>query len=790
MFTVAPSSTGPLQYAKGFLTQAITEIKTIPPTLVYSKLLYGDRVTPFYWSADTAWSAPGFEASVQTSNWNTYISDRASRGMNVVLVAPAATYAAFPAGRGPFKPDVNSCTGPVPNDCSTPNPTYWSSFDNLMSTANQSGIVPLIAGLLDPLDGGAPNVPYPFQRSAVAFSRFLAARLAGFEVLYSPGFDDSPKLLTVDGITLANVMNAVGSALKQASPNQLVTNHLNGRATCTDYEQFRPADWMTFFAFQSGHGIGLPAQADQGACPRAQDTAETSVQASLRRAWQMPWTLGTNAPSFTRQPPAYNAEGPYDDICLQTPTCTSCGANPPGWCHVYDPAYTSNFGATYVDVRYHNRQAAYESLLSGGFGFTYGVQEIGHWFFNLISFSSALNGPSVGDMTSVFQNFNTRAGMPSHRDWITNNGPDTADDGNFKKTLASDGSSLVLAYLPAGTTNTINIATSNLPGLGCPGSGWIYTWQHAQNNALVTGVQCSGTNPIVVTKPDAVNGNACATSPYSTQACDWVLQIQKTGSASVQAGGGESALDVWANLRSEDGTSAIEAALWRGPQRAEDSVVVSPFGSAFQQSPRASRIPGGYLVVWHADGLDGSMLGIFGQRLDHAAQPVGERFQINTTSLEDQRDPAIDSDPFGYSVVVWASNGQDGDLGGIYGRRFDREGRPVSAEFQINTTTAGHQEAPQVAYLPAGNFVVSWQTSPLGTAAGAVSFKVFSMDGHARSDEMRIPGQQGRVSRLIDVMVTPIGGFRVRWGLDGLDGSSHGLFAQEYSADGKPTGSN
>jgi hypothetical protein len=380
--------------------------------------------------------------------------------------------------------------------------------------------------------------------------------------------------------------------------------------------------------------------------------------------------------------------------------------------------------------------------------------------------------------------------MTPHRDWITNNGSDTANDGHLKKALASDGSSLVLAYVPAGTTaNTIDISTTNLPGLACPGTGWTYTWKHAQNSALFTGsFGCAGINPIQVTKPP---DSACLVQPYDSQACDWVLQIQKTGAASAQAQQTPSGqtLDVWADLSPEDGTSAIYASLAEpgGGQRSTP-VLVSPSGLAFQQSPRVTRVRNNYLIVWHADGKDGSLLGVFARLLDGKGQPIGDTLQVNTTVEGDQRDPSIDSDPLGNTVVVWSSYGQEGDLGGVFGRVLDPLGQPVTPELQMNTETAGHQEVPQAAYLPGGNFVVAWRTRPMGDEPGALSFKIFSPKGVALTNEIRITGQAGIISRLVDVMATPTGGLRIRWGLDGFDGARLGLFSQEFNATGKTTG--
>jgi hypothetical protein len=106
----------------------------------YSPLYHWDFSRQFYWNGDTAWSAPGFEASGRTALWSQYVTDRASKGFNVTLIAPAAIYQSFPGGSGPFSQLAagkdDNCSTRIPNDCSIPNRIYWNSFDDLISTAN------------------------------------------------------------------------------------------------------------------------------------------------------------------------------------------------------------------------------------------------------------------------------------------------------------------------------------------------------------------------------------------------------------------------------------------------------------------------------------------------------------------------------------------------------------------------------------------------------------------------------------------------------------------------------
>jgi hypothetical protein len=63
-------------------------------------------------------------------------------------------------------------------------------------------------------------------------------------------------------------------------------------------------------------------------------------------------------------------------------------------------------------------------------------------------------------------------------------------------------------------------------------------------------------------------------------------------------------------------------------------------------------------------------------------------------------------------VVVWQSWEQDGDGFGIFGQRFDAAATPVGSEFLVNSTTSEWQENAAIASDGAGGLVVVWQSPP------------------------------------------------------------------------------
>jgi hypothetical protein len=128
-----------------------------------------------------------------------------------------------------------------------------------------------------------------------------------------------------------------------------------------------------------------------------------------------------------------------------------------------------------------------------------------------------------------------------------------------------------------------------------------------------------------------------------------------------------------------------------------------------QDSPSITSLSnGGFVVVWDSDGQDGDSYGVYGQRFNSNGNKVGSEFQVNTWTTNDQGNPSITSLPNGGFVVVWYSNGQDGSGWGVYGQRFDSNGNKVGSEFQVNTWTTDYQAQPSITSLSNGGFVVVW----------------------------------------------------------------------------------
>jgi VCBS repeat-containing protein len=122
---------------------------------------------------------------------------------------------------------------------------------------------------------------------------------------------------------------------------------------------------------------------------------------------------------------------------------------------------------------------------------------------------------------------------------------------------------------------------------------------------------------------------------------------------------------------------------------------------------------GGFVIAWRDTSLQGdtSAAGIKAQIYDGTGARVGGEFQVNSTFLNTQDQPAISALPNGGFIATWHDNSllsSDPSGYGIRSQVFDALGNKLGSEWVVDTSTAGNQEQPTVATLASGKVVVGW----------------------------------------------------------------------------------
>jgi hypothetical protein len=216
---------------------------------------------------------------------------------------------------------------------------------------------------------------------------------------------------------------------------------------------------------------------------------------------------------------------------------------------------------------------------------------------------------------------------------------------------------------------------------------------------------------------------------------------------------------------------------------------VNTYTTDIQSTPSiAAASSGGFIVVWHSLGPDGSGYGVFGQRYASSGAPLGSEFRVNTYTTSHQGFPSVAADNSGDFVVVWDGYGQNEAVNGIFGQRFGSAGGLLGPEFHVNTYTTSFQGLPSVSSDASGNFVVVWQSNGPDGSSWGVFGQRYTSTGAPLGTEFRVNSYTTGVQRGPHVAADALGNFVVIWRSDDQDGSGIGQFGQRYASTGVPVG--
>jgi hypothetical protein len=167
-----------------------------------------------------------------------------------------------------------------------------------------------------------------------------------------------------------------------------------------------------------------------------------------------------------------------------------------------------------------------------------------------------------------------------------------------------------------------------------------------------------------------------------------------------------------------------------------------PWNRLVSENPDvATDANGNFVVVWQ--GRDGWYYnGIYGRRYDSGGQALGGWFAVDVTDYGEpccMGDPSVAADEAGDFIVVWHHPFREpGGGDGVFARSFDASGQGGSP-FQVNTYTPGVQTPASggaVSSDPLGDFVVVWQSDGQdGDGYGVFGERSAPFRGHADDSE-------------------------------------------------------
>lgn len=211
---------------------------------------------------------------------------------------------------------------------------------------------------------------------------------------------------------------------------------------------------------------------------------------------------------------------------------------------------------------------------------------------------------------------------------------------------------------------------------------------------------------------------------------------------------------------------------------------------------------GEYVVVWESAGRDGDAGGIYAQRFRASGTAVGATVQVNTTTFDEQRSPAVAALEGGGFAVSWVSLHEDDgnqvpplhDGGGVYAQLFAADGSPVGSETRVNHVWSGIQDQTAIAALSDGGYMITWFSQFDEQRINVVEYGIG--DPGLFGQRYAASGTPiGSAVRLADVGITNLqpsvagllgGGFVMAW--NAPDGDDTGIVAQRYFPGGTKNG--
>jgi len=156
-------------------------------------------------------------------------------------------------------------------------------------------------------------------------------------------------------------------------------------------------------------------------------------------------------------------------------------------------------------------------------------------------------------------------------------------------------------------------------------------------------------------------------------------------------------------------------------QKQGEPFLVNTTTTNIQSEPAvAARNDGAFVITWRSLAQDGSNFGIYAQRYDNGGNPVGDEIPVNAITANEQSTPTVSFLPDGSLVFGWKTLGEDEDGAAIKYVRFGNDFEPSGLEYLGNIFNAGHQDQPVVVPMPGEMYGIIWRSEDQDGDAGGL----------------------------------------------------------------------
>jgi hypothetical protein len=220
-------------------------------------------------------------------------------------------------------------------------------------------------------------------------------------------------------------------------------------------------------------------------------------------------------------------------------------------------------------------------------------------------------------------------------------------------------------------------------------------------------------------------------------------------------------------------------------------IQVNTYTDDFQwQTQVAALADGGWVVTWMSSFQDGSGDGIYQQAYNADGTERGDETRVNTTTFGQQMEQQIAALADGGWVVTWTSEYLDGSGFGVFQQVYKADGTTLGEETQVNTYTPDNQGSPQITALADGGWVVAWFSDYQDDDDRGVYQQAYNADGTRLGGETLVNTYTPSAQWSQQIAALPDGGWVVTWNSYGQDGDRGGIYQQRFDAEGQVYGTN
>ncbi|MBR57564.1 MAG: hypothetical protein CMH54_05840 [Myxococcales bacterium] len=209
-----------------------------------------------------------------------------------------------------------------------------------------------------------------------------------------------------------------------------------------------------------------------------------------------------------------------------------------------------------------------------------------------------------------------------------------------------------------------------------------------------------------------------------------------------------------------------------------DNIVANSYVTNFQVRPTVAALQnGGFVAAWASFMQDNPGLadmGTFLQVFDSKGNRVGGEVHANQETNDNQDYPACASVSANLFLCSWVTDNQDGAGSGIYGRLFANDGNPIGDEFQINSSSPGNQAMPYAFSLGSGGAGVAWQAD-VGISDSETFVRYFNGLGIPIGDDAQLNVTTSGSQQDVRCAGAPQGQAVCTWMSQGQDGSQNAI---------------